>query len=165
MHDAFVCIAMAAGSKTDVGAYAKGDQQAEFELGNARCGAGGALKKDETSGTYSLESDAAAAGLSGQFSLQDHRPLDEVVRDLMKGGFVPSWCTACYRLGRTGEAFMKIAKKGDIHSFCHPNSLLTLQVRAHGAAHRCASRIERALVRRSTWRTTPSPRRRSSGSK
>lgn len=38
-------------------------------------------------------------------------------------------CTACYRKGRTGEAFMKIAKAGEIHNFCHPNSLLTLQVR------------------------------------
>jgi hypothetical protein len=40
----------------------------------------------------------------------------------------PPRCTACYRKGRTGEAFMKIAKAGEIHNFCHPNSLLTLQV-------------------------------------
>jgi hypothetical protein len=45
----------------------------------------------------------------------------------MEEGFVPSWCTACYRKGRTGESFMKIAKAGNIHNFCHPNSLLTLQ--------------------------------------
>jgi hypothetical protein len=48
----------------------------------------------------------------------------------MGKGYVPSWCTACYRKGRTGEHFMKIAKAGNIHNFCHPNSLLTLQVRA-----------------------------------
>lgn len=47
----------------------------------------------------------------------------------MAKGYVPSWCTACYRKGRTGEHFMKIAKAGNIHNFCHPNSLLTLQVR------------------------------------
>jgi hypothetical protein len=47
----------------------------------------------------------------------------------MGKGYVPSWCTACYRKGRTGEHFMKIAKAGNIHNFCHPNSLLTLQVR------------------------------------
>ena len=45
----------------------------------------------------------------------------------MEQGYVPSWCTACYRKGRTGEHFMKIAKAGNIHNFCHPNSILTLQ--------------------------------------
>lgn len=45
----------------------------------------------------------------------------------MLSGYVPSWCTACYRKGRTGEHFMKIAKAGNIHSFCHPNSILSLQ--------------------------------------
>jgi hypothetical protein len=55
-------------------------------------------------------------------------PLLQVVKDLMAKGYVPSWCTACYRKGRTGEHFMKIAKAGNIHNFCHPNSLLTLQV-------------------------------------
>lgn len=52
----------------------------------------------------------------------------------MAKGYVPSWCTACYRKGRTGEHFMKIAKAGNIHNFCHPNSLLTLQVRATASA-------------------------------
>jgi hypothetical protein len=56
-------------------------------------------------------------------------PCVQVVKDLMAKGYVPSWCTACYRKGRTGEHFMKIAKAGNIHNFCHPNSLLTLQVR------------------------------------
>jgi hypothetical protein len=66
-------------------------------------------------------------GVAGQFSLMDHRPASEVVKDLMKKGYVPSWCTACYRKGRTGHAFMSIAKSGNIHNFCQPNSLLTLQ--------------------------------------
>jgi len=57
----------------------------------------------------------------------DNRTASEVVKDLMAKGYVPSWCTACYRKGRTGEHFMKIAKAGNIHNFCHPNSLLTLQ--------------------------------------
>jgi [FeFe] hydrogenase H-cluster radical SAM maturase HydG len=73
-------------------------------------------------GSYNVNSD----GKKGQFSLFDHRSVDEVVRDLMKSGYVPSWCTACYRLGRTGEAFMKWAKSGQIHNNCHPNALLTL---------------------------------------
>lgn len=65
--------------------------------------------------------------MAGQFSLLDERPLDEVVHHLLESGFVPSFCTACYRKGRTGAEFMAIAKKGDIHKFCHPNALLTLQ--------------------------------------
>lgn len=63
----------------------------------------------------------------GQFSLLDERNLDQVVKDLMAEGFIPSFCTACYRKGRTGAEFMAIAKKGNIHNFCHPNALLTLQ--------------------------------------
>lgn len=63
----------------------------------------------------------------GQFALEDHRNLDEVVEDLMQHNYVPSFCTACYRQGRTGAAFMQITKAGNIHSFCHPNALLTLK--------------------------------------
>jgi len=65
--------------------------------------------------------------IAGQFSLQDTRGLSEVVTQLCRDGYCPSFCTACYRVGRTGEAFMKLAKTGKIHSFCHPNALLTLQ--------------------------------------
>lgn len=91
---------MSAGSKTDVGAYHRDDSKAtEENLGD----------------------------LGGQFTLADHRPVQDIVVDLMKEGYVPSWCTACYRKGRTGEHFMKIAKAGNIHNFCHPNSLFTLQ--------------------------------------
>lgn len=83
-------------------------------------------------GSYAQEHDGEPVeqednGLSGQFSLLDERTLDEVVKDLMNEGFVPSFCTACYRKGRTGAEFMAIAKKGNIHKFCHPNALLTLQ--------------------------------------
>eukprot|EP01086_Lenisia_limosa_P001575 TRINITY_DN1311_c0_g1_i1.p1 TRINITY_DN1311_c0_g1~~TRINITY_DN1311_c0_g1_i1.p1 ORF type:complete len:534 (-),score=191.69 TRINITY_DN1311_c0_g1_i1:34-1635(-) len=63
----------------------------------------------------------------GQFDLQDERPLDAVLVDLMKDGYVPSFCTACYRLGRTGCEFMKIAKDGEIHNYCHPNAILTMK--------------------------------------
>lgn len=60
-----------------------------------------------------------------QFSLGDHRPLRDVVLDISKRGFYPSFCTACYRLGRTGKDFMALAKPGLIRQFCTPNSLLT----------------------------------------
>ena len=60
---------------------------------------------------------------SGQFSLGDHRPLDEVIRDVASMGYIPSFCTACYRLGRTGHDFMDLAKPGDIKLHCAPNAL------------------------------------------
>ena len=62
-----------------------------------------------------------------QFELGDVRPLDEVIRQLLKEGYVPSFCTACYRLGRTGEVFMEYAIPGFIQNMCTPNALLTLQ--------------------------------------
>lgn len=60
-----------------------------------------------------------------QFTLGDTRKLDEVIRDASSQGFIPSFCTSCYRKGRTGERFMNLAKPGDIHLFCHPNAILT----------------------------------------
>lgn len=62
-----------------------------------------------------------------QFCLGDIRPLDAVVRELLTDGYIPSWCTACYRLGRTGEHFMEFAIPGFIKRFCTPNALSTLQ--------------------------------------
>jgi len=66
-------------------------------------------------------------GAVAQFELADHRPVDEVVRDLCGRGFFPSFCTACYRSGRTGERFMKLAKAGRINELCTPNALLTFK--------------------------------------
>jgi 2-iminoacetate synthase len=62
-----------------------------------------------------------------QFQLGDHRSVDEVVRDVVSLGFVPSFCTACYRTGRTGQDFMDLAKPGEIKYHCHPNALSTFQ--------------------------------------
>jgi 2-iminoacetate synthase len=61
-----------------------------------------------------------------QFELGDIRSLDEVMRELLIDGYIPSFCTACYRLGRTGEHFMEFAIPGFIQNFCTPNGLLTL---------------------------------------
>ncbi len=60
-----------------------------------------------------------------QFSLGDHRSLDEVVRDVATLGHIPSFCTSCYRLGRTGQDFMDLAKPGEIKYHCDPNALST----------------------------------------
>ncbi|MCI9449475.1 MAG: [FeFe] hydrogenase H-cluster radical SAM maturase HydG [Clostridiales bacterium] len=62
-----------------------------------------------------------------QFDVSDKRTLDEVVRWLMESGFIPSFCTACYREGRTGDRFMSLLKSGKIHDCCHPNALMTLK--------------------------------------
>jgi 2-iminoacetate synthase len=61
-----------------------------------------------------------------QFKLGDVRPVDEVVRALLVDGYIPSFCTACYRLGRTGEHFMEFAAPGFIRRFCTPNAMTTL---------------------------------------
>ncbi|MDR1535685.1 MAG: [FeFe] hydrogenase H-cluster radical SAM maturase HydG [Planctomycetota bacterium] len=62
-----------------------------------------------------------------QFSLGDQRTLDEVIRDVAKLGLIPSFCTGCYRLGRTGKDFMDLAKPGEIRRHCDPNALSTFQ--------------------------------------
>ena len=64
---------------------------------------------------------------SAQFDVSDRRPLDEVIKWLMELGYLPSFCTACYRNGRTGDRFMEICKDKQIHNFCHPNAILTLK--------------------------------------
>ena len=64
---------------------------------------------------------------SAQFDVSDRRPLDEVIRWLMELGYLPSFCTACYGSGRTGDRFMEICKDQQIHNFCHPNAIMTLK--------------------------------------
>ncbi|MEG2895249.1 MAG: [FeFe] hydrogenase H-cluster radical SAM maturase HydG [Niameybacter sp.] len=61
-----------------------------------------------------------------QFEVEDHRTPQEVIKDLLQRGYIPSYCTACYRQGRTGDRFMQFAKSGEIGSICTPNALLTL---------------------------------------
>ena len=62
-----------------------------------------------------------------QFDVSDNRTLDEVVRWLMEMDYIPSFCTACYREGRTGDRFMSLCKNGQIQNCCHPNALMTLK--------------------------------------
>ena len=64
---------------------------------------------------------------SEQFDVNDTRTLDEVVKWLMELGYIPSFCTACYREGRTGDRFMSLCKSGQIQNCCHPNALMTLK--------------------------------------
>ena len=64
---------------------------------------------------------------SAQFDVSDRRPLDAVLKWLMELGYLPSFCTACYGSGRTGDRFMEICKNQQIHNFCHPNAIMTLK--------------------------------------
>lgn len=89
-----------------------------FELGVSQISAG---SRTNPGGYGEDEGDAS------QFSLGDHRSLDEVIKDVASHGYVPSFCTGCYRLGRTGQDFMDLAKPGDIKMHCDPNGLSTFQ--------------------------------------
>jgi hypothetical protein len=63
---------------------------------------------------------------SAQFDTSDQRTLNEIVDWLLELGYIPSFCTACYRAGRTGDRFMELAKTGEIQNCCQPNALMTL---------------------------------------
>jgi 2-iminoacetate synthase len=90
-----------------------------FALGVSQISAGSRTNP----GGYA-ESECQADDAS-QFSLGDHRNVDEVIRDIAELGYIPSFCTACYRLGRTGADFMDLAKPGEIKTHCEPNALST----------------------------------------
>lgn len=62
-----------------------------------------------------------------QFEVADHRTPDEIVRSICESGYIPSYCTACYRQGRTGDRFMPLAKSGEIQNICQPNAILTFK--------------------------------------
>ena len=94
-----------------------GMRRDSFSLGISQVSAGSRTNP----GGYSQE-DAGA-----QFSLGDHRTLDEVIHDIASMGYVPSFCTGCYRLGRVGRDFMDLAKPGLIKRFCLPNALTTFK--------------------------------------
>lgn len=89
-----------------------------FALGVSQISAG---SRTNPGGYSESEEDAS------QFSLGDHRSLEEVICDVISLGYIPSFCTACYRLGRTGQDFMDLAKPGEIKKHCDPNALSTLQ--------------------------------------
>ncbi len=83
-----------------------------------------------------------------QFDVSDTRSLDEVVKWLMECGFIPSFCTACYRAGRTGDRFMSLCKTGQIQNCCHPNALMTLKEYLEDYASADTARIGEALIDR-----------------
>ncbi|HEX9062416.1 MAG TPA: [FeFe] hydrogenase H-cluster radical SAM maturase HydG, partial [Clostridia bacterium] len=62
-----------------------------------------------------------------QFELADTRSPLEIIKTLCRQGYIPSYCTACYRTGRTGDRFMQFAKSGSIHNMCYPNAMMTFK--------------------------------------
>ena len=91
-----------------------------------------------------LEEDVTSA----QFDVSDQRTLDEVVNWLMKLGYIPSFCTACYREGRTGDRFMALCKNMQILNCCHPNALMTLKEYLEDYASEETRRIGMELIER-----------------
>ncbi|MCG8400558.1 MAG: [FeFe] hydrogenase H-cluster radical SAM maturase HydG [Firmicutes bacterium] len=78
-------------------------------------------------GCSHYEQDPTNAGDTMQFQVEDHRSPDEVLRSVCQAGYIPSFCTACYRSGRTGDRFMALAKSGQIQNVCQPNAILTFK--------------------------------------
>ncbi|MBQ4265502.1 MAG: [Clostridia bacterium] len=87
-----------------------------------------------------------------QFDVSDQRTLDEVVRWLMEKDHLPSFCTACYREGRTGDRFMSLCKSGQILNCCHPNALMTLSEYLADYASEETKRIGHAMIERELGR-------------
>jgi 2-iminoacetate synthase len=94
-----------------------------FEVGVSQISAGSRTAP----GSYKESIDSLKEHELEQFQLGDHRSLDEVVRDCTSLGYMPSFCTACYRSNRTGDRFMELAKTGNIGKICVPNALTTFQ--------------------------------------
>jgi 2-iminoacetate synthase len=72
-----------------------------------------------------IENDTIAT--EGQFQVEDTRSTDEMIHNICESGYIPSFCTACYRQGRTGDRFMPLAKSGEIQNICQPNAILTFK--------------------------------------
>lgn len=122
-----------------------------FALGVSQISAGSRTNP----GGYAAEETPGAS----QFSLGDHRPLDEVIRDVAVMGYVPSFCTGCYRLGRTGADFMDLAKPGAIKHHCQPNALSTFLEYLLDYASPGTRETGEALISRTLAQMEDKPRR------
>lgn len=99
-----------------------------------------------TVGGYSEEAPDHDETTSAQFDVSDNRTLDEIVAWLLKLGYIPSFCTACYRKGRTGDRFMALVKSGNIANCCAPNALMTLQEFLQDYASPTTKELGRAMI-------------------
>jgi 2-iminoacetate synthase len=78
-------------------------------------------------GGYHKDIEKGQIETDGQFQVEDQRSTDEVLQSVCASGYIPSFCTACYRKGRTGDRFMPLAKSGEIQNICQPNAILTFK--------------------------------------
>ena len=91
---------------------------------------------------------------SEQFDVSDQRTLNQVVQWLMELGYIPSFCTACYREGRTGDRFMTLCKSKQIVNCCHPNALMTLKEYLEDYATEDTKEIGLALIEKELEKIT-----------
>jgi len=90
-----------------------------------------------------------------QFEVGDHRTLDEIIQHMLPQGYIPSFCTACYRSGRTGGNFMSLAKTAHIHEMCQPNAILTFQEYLCDYASTETKEKARPVIERALMEVTP----------
>ena len=110
--------------------------------------------KTSVGGYADPEAEKLADETSEQFDVSDQRTLDEVVNWLMKMGYIPSFCTACYREGRTGDRFMALCKSMQILNCCHPNALMTLKEYLEDYASEETKKIGMELINREIEKIT-----------
>lgn len=138
---------ISAGSRTDPGGYEADKSEAGVAAGATALAAaaapGGSASKP------------GAAQLPAQFAIGDHRGLEETISDLIDDGYVPSFCTGCYRRGRTGADFMDLAKPGLIKEFCLPNGLVSFAEYLYDYASPATREKGLALIRRMQEEATP----------
>ena len=123
-------------------------RRATFALGVSQISAGSRTNP----GGYA---ELGEEGDSQQFQLGDHRPTDEVIRDVAALGYIPSFCTACYRLGRTGRDFMDLAKPGLIKGHCSPNAMSSFLEYLRDYASPETKAIGEALIEKELRSMTP----------
>jgi 2-iminoacetate synthase len=119
---------ISAGSRTGVGGYRLDGRPPAASDAAVTCSSGEAVAgAEETTGAERAAGAHQAAVAAPQFEVEDTRSPDEIIRSLALSGYIPSYCTACYRKGRTGDRFMELAKTGRIKEVCSPNAVLTFK--------------------------------------
>ncbi len=117
---------ISANSRTYPGGYTEGNKNPP-SLNPLPQGEGKELLPPSLDGRGKGEGELGFSDKKGQFSVGDRRTTQEIIRNISMNGFSPSFCTACYRVGRTGKEFMDHAKPGEIQRFCLPNSILSFK--------------------------------------
>ncbi len=108
-------------------------------------------------GGYHRDMEKGEIEAQGQFQIEDHRTTDEMLNNVCRSGYLPSFCTACYRQGRTGDRFMALAKTGEIQNICQPNAILTFKEFLIDYASKETKEVGEAVIREHL-RSIPNPK-------